>query len=450
MAFDSSDALGQTVGAQLRAARLAKKYTQYQLAQPDFSVSYISAIERGQIQPSLRALEILSQRLGINSTLLLTQQVQTKHEVHVAGAESATEGENVSPWQLIEASLLLHQHQPAQVIKVLHPLLAHKAEPHRQVALRYLLGRAYLDNALLQESEAILAEAARLAQETSDPLYPRILARQGDVYNAMRQLEQAARCRQASLDALQKRPDAARDELLQARISIDLGHTLSQMGEFEQATVLFQQALAHLQAQSWPQQVDQRLARASQEQGELLRARFLWHKCAQREQQQQLFISRRAIQHTLGRALLHNLGAEAQVSLLALLRQAQSQQDVLLQASANVHLASWSLEHGDLDQTVTFVRAALEMGRACGESEILASALIMQGRLSYAQKGYEQGDRSFQDGLTLLERLRAVEELLANLTIYARLLEERGLPQQALRYWKRAYTIQQDKGSVTR
>src|SRR5216684_9118833 len=68
--------IGQTVGPRLRAARLAKKYTQSQLASPDFSVSYISAIERGQIHPSLRALEILARRLGLSSTQLLPSQEQ--------------------------------------------------------------------------------------------------------------------------------------------------------------------------------------------------------------------------------------------------------------------------------------------------------------------------------------------------------------------------------------
>src|ERR1700739_1240437 len=69
----SQQNIGLTVGAKLRAARLAKKYTQSRLAQPDFSVSYISAIERGQIHPSLRALEILALRLGLSSTDLLPQ-----------------------------------------------------------------------------------------------------------------------------------------------------------------------------------------------------------------------------------------------------------------------------------------------------------------------------------------------------------------------------------------
>ncbi len=66
--------IGQTLGAKLRAARLARKFTQSQLAQPDFSVSYVSAIERGQIHPSLRALEIFAQRLGISSSDLLSKQ----------------------------------------------------------------------------------------------------------------------------------------------------------------------------------------------------------------------------------------------------------------------------------------------------------------------------------------------------------------------------------------
>ena len=57
--------IGQTVGNKLRAARLARKLTQGQLARPDFSVSYVSAIERGQIHPSLRALEIFAHRLEI-------------------------------------------------------------------------------------------------------------------------------------------------------------------------------------------------------------------------------------------------------------------------------------------------------------------------------------------------------------------------------------------------
>src|SRR5579884_2724740 len=73
-----SGKIGKTVGERLRAARIAQHYTQSQLAAPDFSVSYISAIERGQIHPSLRALEILAARLGLSSTQLLPNRGQVE------------------------------------------------------------------------------------------------------------------------------------------------------------------------------------------------------------------------------------------------------------------------------------------------------------------------------------------------------------------------------------
>src|SRR5216110_1240866 len=71
-----SNKIGKSVGEKLRAARVAQHYTQSQLAAPDFSVSYISAIERGQIHPSLRALEILARRLDLSSTDFLPEKSQ--------------------------------------------------------------------------------------------------------------------------------------------------------------------------------------------------------------------------------------------------------------------------------------------------------------------------------------------------------------------------------------
>src|SRR5260370_17684252 len=71
---ESDNRPGRAVGAKIRAARRAMKLTQSNLAGPDFSVSYISAIERGQIQPSLRALAILAARLGLSATQLLAEQ----------------------------------------------------------------------------------------------------------------------------------------------------------------------------------------------------------------------------------------------------------------------------------------------------------------------------------------------------------------------------------------
>src|SRR5947207_14568013 len=87
-----SNKIGKSVGEKLRAARVAQHYTQSQLAAPDFSVSYISAIERGQIHPSLRALEILAVRLGLTSNQLLPNR--TSYDDHDASANLATQDED--------------------------------------------------------------------------------------------------------------------------------------------------------------------------------------------------------------------------------------------------------------------------------------------------------------------------------------------------------------------
>src|SRR5215470_12521503 len=59
------------LGQRLRRARLARNLTQGEVAKNLFSVSYVSAVERGQIRPSLGALERLAERLQVPLTDLL-------------------------------------------------------------------------------------------------------------------------------------------------------------------------------------------------------------------------------------------------------------------------------------------------------------------------------------------------------------------------------------------
>src|SRR5215831_5642124 len=109
MAFHSNEQqIGQTVGARIRAARVALRLTQRELAQPGFSVSYVSAIERGQIQPSLRALEIFAQRLGVSSTDLLSKPSGQALRVFSERDESS-EHQQMVELQLLEAHLFILQ-----------------------------------------------------------------------------------------------------------------------------------------------------------------------------------------------------------------------------------------------------------------------------------------------------------------------------------------------------
>src|SRR5258708_13805438 len=74
-------AVAARVGTNIREVRTKLGLTQAQLAAPEFSISYISAIERAKIRPSLKALSILAKRLDVPLTFLL--------EGSPAGAASA-------------------------------------------------------------------------------------------------------------------------------------------------------------------------------------------------------------------------------------------------------------------------------------------------------------------------------------------------------------------------
>src|SRR5947209_11866282 len=111
----SSNKLGQSVGAKIRAMRQAKKYTQSQLALPDFSVSYISAIERGQIHPSLRALEILARRLDLSSTDFLPEKSQNTSAADVVANTPSSE-EEATALILVEAQVSILADNPFAAI----------------------------------------------------------------------------------------------------------------------------------------------------------------------------------------------------------------------------------------------------------------------------------------------------------------------------------------------
>src|SRR5947207_14133619 len=156
--------IGKTVGEKLRAARISMHYTQGQLAAPDFSVSYISAIERGQIHPSLRALEILAGRLGLTSTQLLPARAQP--EERAGGGPSSLEREEEEiELTLLEAEVAIQQGSAAHAAERLMKLPPKRLKPKNLLEYRYLLGLAYLSDERFQEAEYALSDALQQAKE---------------------------------------------------------------------------------------------------------------------------------------------------------------------------------------------------------------------------------------------------------------------------------------------
>lgn len=430
---------GHTVGAKLRAERLAKKYTQHQLAQPEFSVSYISAIERGQIQPSLRALEILAGRLGLSSASLLPAHGQLSKGT--TSARSVAETDEERDLFLLEAWLSLHQGKPERALELLRALPTLRSTPGTDMLAHYLLGRAYLESGSLQESEHILAEAARLARETMDPLYPCILSLQNALYTALHLPEQARQTQQESLLWLEQQPPG--NAFFRAQLLASLGRSASHLGQFAQAQEMLQQVLATFTLQEPQLSAYEDLAFTYQVTPQLAALyRYRWLLANFQQQQPAL---RSEMLHALGRALRQSRPDEAYAYLLEVAQEARARHDALTQASANVHLAACLIERDEREKAAEYLLKAQELADVFGPTIIAADALLLQGDLAYARQEYEPGDRFFEAGLTMLEHLGREEDLVEHQAHYAHLLEERKQIHRAIIYWKRAYENRQKR-----
>ena len=87
---DSSRHATLPIAERVRQARVAVRLTQQQLGGDSFSKSYISAVERGKMTPSIQALAQLSERLGVPMSFLLGESAVDLEQLAARQAEQPT------------------------------------------------------------------------------------------------------------------------------------------------------------------------------------------------------------------------------------------------------------------------------------------------------------------------------------------------------------------------
>lgn len=447
---ESHSQMGQSVGAKIRAARQAKKYTQSQLALPDFSVSYISAIERGQIHPSLRALEILARRLDLPSTQLLPQYSQDGSAPGVA-ISSPTNEEATIELALLEAQICILQSEAVQAIAKLGKLADKHLQDRNQTQQRYLLGWAYLLTAQLQKCENALVEAEKLARAQNDTYSSlHTLNLLGLAYAAMHNYHRALQSHQNCLQLLESAEP--QDPFFRCLVYNHLGQHYTHLDDFSSAIDMFKQAIAiaeelvlleHVQSIYW--NLGQHYAKTAQ----YHLANLYSHKCLQLYGQQVYTSLRSEIYHHLGRAMMKAEPEKARAYLEEALQQENNLQDELTRASITIRLAEWFLVHKQLEEAEEHARQAFELARPFGNTIIAVEVQLTWGRIAYAQEKYEEGDEHFVAGLDMLEHLQMYEELAEQSASYAQLLDERNRTQEAITYYKRAYESRSKVGGYS-
>jgi tetratricopeptide (TPR) repeat protein len=439
MAYDSDlRRIGQTVGAKLRAARLARKFTQSQLAQPDFSVSYVSAIERGQIHPSLRALEIFAQRLGLSSSDLLSQQAMQGLNAF-SERDAAIENKENIELQLLEAQLFIHQRNERQAVTLLRNFSSDALKSEQEIRQRYLLGWAFYQLGFLQESESVLAEALKSANDRNDFWVKHILNVLGMVHASTHNYAQGFAYHQRNLDRLEKEPH---DAYFDAQVYTNIGLHYIDLDKVDEAIEQFQHALAINEEFISPDQFSSMyrdISRYLAETQNYFLAALYGHKSLQllfRDYSESL---RSEIYYYLGKAMLHEDQQKTLIYLERLLQDASLKKDKLALASVTATTADVLFRQGEVKNALEYAQKARELALPYGDGIVKAFIFIASGKIAYAQKDYKEGDTHFAAGLGILERLDIREELADQAAIYAQSLEERGLPNEALRFYKKAY-----------
>ena len=432
--------IGQSVGAKLRAARLAKKYTQGQLARPDFSVSYISAIERGQIHPSLRALEIFALRLGISATDLLAMQA-AQNAKGGSAIDATTQSEEEIELQFLEAQILIRQGAAQQAIIQLRNLTSSTLTPLQEVRLYYLLGWSYFSLALLEEGESVLARALKLSKNSGEYLSLQILNLLGKIYFSMHNYAQGLEYHQLCLHRLEEEQQP-QDAFFRAQVYTNMGLNYIYLDKFDEAIQMFQHALSITRELVTTDQLNAMYWNASRQFAEAkdyYHALLFGHKSLQLHFQQYSDSLRSEIYHYLGRAILRGDQQQALDFLEQSLQEASVLQDQLSLASLTTNMAEWLLMNERAGEAYEYAQRAHGLASPSGDSLIAAYALIVLGQVAYAQEAYEAGDGHYMAGLEMLQRLGAQEEFADQSAHYAELLENRGMVQEALTQYKKAF-----------
>jgi tetratricopeptide (TPR) repeat protein len=429
--------VGQTVGAKLRAARLARKYTQSELAQPDFSVSYVSAIERGQIHPSLRALEIFAQRLGLTSSDLLSKQTGQG----LPEKDATNENKQDIELQLLEAQLLIIRGNCREAVTLLHNLSSDALKSHQKIRQRYLLGRAFYHSGLLQESESVLTEASKLATDLNDFFVKHILDVLGMVRVSMRNHTQGFKYQLPDLDQLEKEQQP-HDVFFDAQVCTNIGLQYVDLDKIDDAIEMFQHALAITKEFLAPDRLTSMywdISRYLAETQNYFLATLYGYKTLQLLVLEYCDSMRSEMYQYLGQAMLHEDQRKAVIYLERLLQDGSLEKDTLAFASVMSITADALCRQGEMKKAYEYAQKACKLALAYGDRIVTASIFLTFGSIACAQEDYQVGDAQFMAGLSMLERLNNRQELADKSAIYAQLLEKRGLPDEALKFYKKAY-----------
>jgi transcriptional regulator with XRE-family HTH domain len=414
-------AMTADVGARIRSLRTARGLTQAQLAEPQYTKAYISMLESGRTRASMKALEHIAGRLGVQPSDLL-------------GGEPSPAAPQ---FDLLEARRLIAEGKAAAAIPLLEALEEGLTPGDQLVRLRYLAA-AYNENGQAKLAFPVIERAQRMAELLGDiEEQVRLKATLAAAHARIYAYDDAARILKEILQAC----DDGRisDPVFHFRRLSDLATILTNQRQPKQAMPIFEKAVGLAEQfgdQSSIARMYAGLAQAHREQGDVeLAIRYNQRSLQAFEQ----LNAQEQIACTLDNlAMLYAEYGNRERAHESLARGARIATEIRRETTlASIRTTEAEITaRTDPDAALELAQAALKFARKVDQLDAQVRALVLIGELKMASSP-TTGRKSFQDARALAEE-RAPHLLRMVFDRWSRAAEQSGDGDEALRLARRA------------
>ncbi len=440
-------AVAARVGTNIREVRTKLGLTQAQLASPEFSISYISAIERGKIRPSLKALSILAKRLDVPLTFLLEGSPAGAAEARAVGYSPADSGPDQRiDVDLLGADVLVQQDKYQEAAGLLAPIQPERITTDQVYRLFLLRGQIHLGLHEYQEAVVDLRAAVTQGEGLNDiESIERARNLLGKayflLYNYTLAMENHLRCNTAVENGQIK------DPIFSLEVYNNLANDYFRHGDLEKAVLYYHKALETLEdmdrdSRSFAEKYME-IGQRYKSGGKLAMARdYMMRSLALYEMRDEQRLVGLTHQH-LGKTLekQNDLdGAEKEYREAITIE--QELEDDISASLCHTSLAELLLKRGKADQAEQEAQKALEYAKDSQDIQTQGQAYMALAQIRHDAKDYAGADQLFTEALELLDSSNAHEIAAGAYSRYANLLEQRGEVQRSLSAFKKAFEHQ--------
>lgn len=414
-----------TIAERVRTARIAANKTQQQLAGDTYSKSYISAVERGKMTPSVQALGVLAERLGLPMSYFLGESEVDLSALAESSAQlrSTPERERIVREEslslmLSEAEGLIRQRDPDAALEKLGAtetleelsvmqrprwyflhgwawLLKH--QPHEAIASMEK-GLSLAENL---RAQAPLSQKAQLAE-----MAERLRCFLGSAYYDLGQPEMALEYHRRSLPAMNE--GVVTDPELRLRMYMALGHDYLLLNRYSEAISFYEQAskqasdaenLASQGAIYWG------LGLAYKDSGDLYRARTNMQKALVTFELQENMRLAAQLRSLFGQVLV-NLGKykEAEENLHQSLDAASRTGDVSTRGIALGNFASMHTARGEHDKAIEMAHEGLKVVKESKDHRTEGQLHLTLAQAHEARGDHQAAEKELKSAISIFEK----------------------------------------------